>query len=189
MGRERLTTSDFVERARSIHGSAYDYSETEYVTIRHKVVIRCNKCGNHFRQFAYNHLSGFGCNKCNQSRGEKEIRELLDSIGVEYIEQAVFPGCRNKRPLRFDFFVPSANLLIEFDGVQHRHPVEFFGGKKAFKKRVKRDKIKNDFASAAGLNLLRIDSRSLVVLGVVNELLGTWISVPYPTSVCGAVDV
>ena len=49
------------------------------------------------------------------------------------------------------------NICIEFDGIQHFEPVEHFGGVKAFKSLIKRDKIKNDYCQKNKINLLRID--------------------------------
>ena len=34
------------------------------------------------------------------------------------------------------------NIAVEYQGDQHFRPVEFFGGKEAFKKQQERDKIK-----------------------------------------------
>lgn len=58
--------------------------------------------------------------------------------------------------LSYDFYLPSHNLLIEFDGIQHFQPVEFFGGEEVFKKQVRNDKIKTDYAREYGYELLRI---------------------------------
>ena len=56
----------------------------------------------------------------------------------------------------FDFYVPSINLLIEFDGKQHYEPLSFFGGIEAFEKLKTNDKIKNDYCEDNYINLIRI---------------------------------
>jgi hypothetical protein len=37
----RMTTADFIERARAVHGDRYDYSQTRYVDSRTKLTIIC----------------------------------------------------------------------------------------------------------------------------------------------------
>ncbi len=42
----------------------------------------------------------------------------------------------------FDIWIPELNIAIEYQGQQHDSPVEFFGGEKAYKQNVKRDRLK-----------------------------------------------
>lgn len=60
----RLTTEDFVIRARTIHGNRYGYSKTRYVNFHSKVVVTCLIHGD-FTTRPSSHLSkGCGCSKC-----------------------------------------------------------------------------------------------------------------------------
>ena len=51
----QLTTEKFIKRAKAIHGDKYDYSETEYINMKTKVKIRCQKHGV-FELIAGNHI-------------------------------------------------------------------------------------------------------------------------------------
>lgn len=62
-GRKKMRTSDFIRKARSIHGEKYDYSKAEYKGNTEKVCIICPEHGE-FWQRASNHLKGVGCPKC-----------------------------------------------------------------------------------------------------------------------------
>ena len=171
MGSRSLSTDEFIDRAKRIHGELFDYSETNYTRIRDKVTIFCKRCLKHFEQFAYNHLCGNGCNYCRASRGERRVRILLDLLKINYAEQVSFDECRDKGPLRFDFYLPEERILIEYDGLQHSQPVDFFGGEKAYESLVRRDQIKDDFAEATGMKLIRISGLQNVFLGVMNGIL------------------
>ena len=59
----KLTTKEFVEKARAIHGDKYDYSKVEYINAKSKVIIICPEHGE-FEQAAGGHLQGKGCPKC-----------------------------------------------------------------------------------------------------------------------------
>lgn len=59
----KYTASDFIIRAREVHGDKYDYSKVEYVNINTKVCIICPTHGE-FWQTPSNHLNGSGCRKC-----------------------------------------------------------------------------------------------------------------------------
>ena len=63
MSRNKLTTEEFIEKAREIHGNKYDYSKTEYIDRRHKVCIICPEHGE-FWQLPGSHLKGCGCFIC-----------------------------------------------------------------------------------------------------------------------------
>ena len=41
-GEQKLTTDQFIERAKSIHGDRYDYSMVEYVNTNNKVTVICS---------------------------------------------------------------------------------------------------------------------------------------------------
>jgi len=47
------------------------------------------------------------------------IIKWLEFKGIGYVHQKPFSGCRDKGLLKFDFYIPSKNTLIEFDGEQH----------------------------------------------------------------------
>lgn len=165
-----LTTEEFIEKAVEIHGDKYDYSEVEYINTKTKVKIICNGCGGSFEQKPNNHVSKLtsgkrnlgGCLSCSysgpkESYGERIIAEYLTKNNLDFVKQYTNDTCRYHKDnrLRFDFYVESLNLLIEYDGVQHFQAVDFFGGEEAFLSLQKRDKIKTEWASKNKYTLIR----------------------------------
>ena len=61
---KKLTTEEFIQKARTIHGDEYDYSEVEYINNYTKVKISCSQHGI-FEQTPNMHLSRNGCPKCS----------------------------------------------------------------------------------------------------------------------------
>ena len=59
--------------------------------------------------------------------GESKISDYLDSHEIEYSSQHTFPECTDVGLLRFDFYLPEHNTLIEYQGQQHYNPVRFGG--------------------------------------------------------------
>lgn len=62
-GSTQITTEQFVEKARSVHGDLYSYENTVYNKSTNKVVVTCSIHGD-FEQFPNNHLRGMKCLKC-----------------------------------------------------------------------------------------------------------------------------
>lgn len=62
---KKLSTDEFVFKARQIHGDKYDYSKINYVNSTSKIKILCPEHGE-FLQSPHNHLKGFGCSKCGR---------------------------------------------------------------------------------------------------------------------------
>ena len=152
----------FVNQAMGIHGkNRYDYSLFEYKNSKTKSKIKCNKCNLVFYQAAEKHLSGRGCSYCKNSLGETKIRVFLENNNIYYTTQKTYDDLvgTGGGKLKFDFYIPTKNLLIEFDGQQH-FTQGFFKGIKItkceFEKLKKHDIIKNEYAKKYGVDLLRI---------------------------------
>lgn len=63
---KKLTTEEFIKRAKEKHGDKYDYSKAEYINNRTKICIICPTHGE-FWQTAGSHILGNGCSKCGGS--------------------------------------------------------------------------------------------------------------------------
>jgi very-short-patch-repair endonuclease len=140
---------------RSIHGNLYTYDEESYISIRNKISIICRK-GHHFKQKVSNHLQGKGCPICRESFGERVISKYLENKKVEFIRQKKFTNCKNIYQMPFDFYIPSINTCIEYDGIQHFQAVSLFGGEEELKKLKIRDSKKNAYCKNNNINLVRI---------------------------------
>jgi hypothetical protein len=111
---------------------------------------------------------GCGCQRCASSKGETIVRELLSRLGLSYEEQVVFPDCKDKIPLPFDFVVNHCGrkFILEFQGAQHDRPVSFAGKKRAredsaeerYRMIRKHDRLKRAWCRARQIPLLEIRS-------------------------------
>lgn len=84
-----LTTEEFIQRARKIHGDKYDYSKVEYVNTNSKVKIIC-PFHSEFSKTPHDHLRGIGCPKCRYSRRYK--LENTDIDGEVWLPIKGFEG-------------------------------------------------------------------------------------------------
>lgn len=151
-----LNTNIFKERSEKAHGKKFDYSLVGYKNSRTKVKIKCLKHNHIFEQTPQNHMKGQGCPICLESQGEKRICSYLDARKIIYKREKTFKECRDKGLLYFDFYLPDYKTCIEFDGLQHYQPIEYFGGEVVFEKTKKSDFLKNSFCKKIGINLIRI---------------------------------
>ena len=87
------------------------------------------------------------------TKGERAVAESLENISIPYETEKTFKYLGAKR---FDFFIPSLNIAIEYDGQQHYDAVEFWGGEETLKRTQESDALKNDFCEYMGIDLLRI---------------------------------
>jgi len=60
----------------------------------------------------------------------------------------------------FDIWLPYWNIAIEYHGLQHFEPVDFFGGQEAFEKNVQRDKKKANLAKRHKVKLFVVTEDS-----------------------------
>lgn len=66
----RLTTEQFISKAKAIHGDKFDYSKTIYVNGTTKVCVVCPIHGESW-MIPRQHLIGFGCRKCGYEARKK----------------------------------------------------------------------------------------------------------------------
>jgi len=96
------------------------------------------------------------CIKCNLSEGALTIFEYFEHESIPFEVEKEFDECKFEKNLRFDFYVPSLNLLIEYDGRHHTEDSGFPGERSTLAAIQLRDNIKNKFAEDYGYRLLRI---------------------------------
>ena len=152
----RITTTEFIDRAILKHGNQYDYSLINYIDNRLKVKIICPIHGE-FEQVAYRHIHGNGCKKCKVSKGEKIIIDFLKSKNILFTFQKRFSDCKDKNELPFDFYLSDYNTCIEFNGKQHYEFIKHFHKNKTnFNQQLNRDKIKHKYCLNNDIKLLVI---------------------------------
>lgn len=94
---QRCSNTNFIKKAKEIHGKKYDYSKIEYINVFSKIKIICGLHGE-FLQTPHNHLLGTGCPTC--------ANELLGGYSNKFFEN--FPDFKYKE---------SDIYLIKFNSV------------------------------------------------------------------------
>lgn len=154
-----VNTKVFKDKIRNINSSVEIIGE--YVNYRTPILCKCMICKKEYSITPSCITDKSICPFCNLSAGEKQVSFVLDAIGVKYYTQKTFSDCRRAKKLRFDFYLPEYNTVIEYDGIQHFRPVDFAGrGEKwaenEFKKTKDRDAIKDEYCELNHIRLLRI---------------------------------
>ena len=139
------------------------WSVTEFVGNNGKGAIlwkcKCD-CGNDFITTSH-HLTSGNTRSCGclKSIGEANITKILlehniDFIAQKQFEDAIYTDTKGK--MRFDFYLPNENRLIEFDGIQHFKSLGGWNDEENLTLIIKRDKVKNEYALSHNIPLVRI---------------------------------
>ena len=155
--RGRITTEEFIERARKVHGDKYDYSKVEYKGYNTKICITCPIHGE-FWQTPSNHLSGKGCAICSMSHLEKDIMQFFQNEKIEYIYNCNKENLPWIKRQHLDFYLPKYKIAIECQGSQHFIPSSFGSKEKTpencLKSIIERDKRKKLLCKKNGVKIL-----------------------------------
>lgn len=140
-----------------------DYKFLDYVPSHHndrrefELVLQHKKCGIVFRVTPFHFFSEkTRCPHCRESHGEIMIASWLSEHHISFVSQKTFKECSNKALLPFDFYLPSRNMCIEYDGEQHYGPDNFYNKKRGFEYRQRNDRIKTNFCHKNDIKLIRI---------------------------------
>ena len=124
---KKLSTEQFVLKAKEVHGNKYDYSKVVYKGNKIKVCIICPEHGE-FWQKPNSHLSQKqGCPTCSESHIESEVRKILIENGIKFEQEKKFNWLGLQR---LDFYLNDYNIAIECQGRQHFEDVGFFNNGK-----------------------------------------------------------
>lgn len=111
-----------------------------------------------------------GCQSCGESQGERKIVKILNENNIEYIREWTNETLRSSlsdRILRVDFAIPDFKILIEYDGIQHFEPVNYYIRKNStpeetFKIVQQLDKDKNKWAVKNNWIMFRISYKESI---------------------------
>lgn len=143
----------------------------EYQGTDTKVLFRHEECGFIWKTAPHNIRSGCGCPKCakRRSRGKKKIIDFLtqQKIPFEAEKKFIWSGLK-----RYDFYLPSYNLVIEYNGIQHYQEINFFG--KSLAENQLNDKQKKEMALQNNLDFFEISYQDF---DKIEEILAQRLSV------------
>lgn len=152
---KRLTTNELIDRLKDRPIMPMD----EYITAHEKIRFKCTKegCETIWRSSPNNVIRGSGCPQCSSSKGEQIIKGFLENNLIDNIQEKGFDkltgiGGGN---LRYDFYLPNYNLLIEYQGQYHDGSVSN-QTKYDLKRQQEHDRRKRQYAKDNGIELLEI---------------------------------
>lgn len=101
---KKITTKEFIERSIIIHGSKYDYSQTEYANNRTKLKIICPDHGE-FWQTPKQHLRGQGCPECGKLKlqGKRQFCRKTKVKGKNYTQDEYISLLKNIYGEKYDY--------------------------------------------------------------------------------------
>lgn len=135
-----------------------DLKVLKFYKNKDKTRLKCQcSCGKIFYPHWYQVINGrTRCEFCTKSMSSLEcrVKMLLDELNIKYIQEKTFDDCKFKRCLRFDFYLPKQNIVIETHGIQHYKYIPFFEEPLAL--RQYRDRIKVNYCIDKNIRMLII---------------------------------
>lgn len=142
----------------------YDFSKVNYVNAKTPVIVICKKCGKEFSKNprVFFRKTAKACPYCNYYIGERLVEDYLIEHKIKFIAQYSFKNTEISR-LRFDFYLPDLNIVIEYQGEQHYRAVSYWGGEKRFAQQQKNDQRKRDFCKENNIQEIEISYKENVI--------------------------
>ena len=163
--KRQLNVDEFIKASKEIHGDKYDYSQVVsdcYSGGRPMVTLICATHGA-FKVNAKDHVGNrlSRCPSCSrgESYGEYLIRRYLENLNIEFIKEHTFDDLLSPftgKKLRFDFFIPSSNVVIEFDGEYHFTESKWHHRQRPLNEIQFLDKFKEEYLLSKNIDVIRI---------------------------------
>lgn len=160
-------------RERTIESKRLSFDEAKEIFAKHDMILLNQEyknsnipmkyiCKNH-TEFGIQYMTLSNaykqhCPHCNTIKGEDKISRYLLNNNILFIPQKTYDDLRGVGggKLSYDFYLPNFNLLIEYQGEQHKHPVSAFGGEEQFKIQQEHDFRKREYAKLHNIELFEI---------------------------------
>ena len=144
--KHRKSNETFLNEIYNIYNDRMTILE-KYKDCRNRIKVKCNVCDYEWNPIS-RRLLYRGCPKCNFSKGELLISNILKDLNLNFKEQYIFEGLKtdmNGTPI-FDFVIfneiNNIKCILEYDGEQHFKPAKKWGGEKRFKRQLEIDEFK-----------------------------------------------
>lgn len=135
-----------------------------------QVAIECEACGKKFSVIESKAKRTKYCSKkcqmlsmfssCDERLVVKIISELLNEAPIKQHTWDWLTNPESGRPLYVDAYFPQHNLVIEYDGKQHRKFIPFYHKThQQFTELQRRDRVKERLLKQLGISLIRITSK------------------------------
>ena len=150
---------DFIKDLYDVFGDEYTVL-SQYTHSKEPIKVRHNICGHIWTTTPNPLLKGHGCPYCasRKSKGEKFIEDYLRNIlHIPFETQKKYEGLfgLGNGQLSYDFYLPSYNLLIEYQGEFHDGTANQQTDIELQKQQI-HDKLKNKYAKEHNIELLEI---------------------------------
>jgi very-short-patch-repair endonuclease len=172
------STKEFINISNIKHNFKYDYEKSVYLNSISPITITCLIHGDFVVQLAASHLNNDqGCPTCTRkmSKGEQQMRHLLELNNINFVYQKIFPDLKSlnsNKLLPFDFWLTNNSVLIEIDGIQHSQRIPFFHTENKFKMQQLHDNIKTQYAINNKITLFRILNTDIKLMqSVISDIL------------------
>lgn len=171
---QRTSLIEVKKSIKDILGSDYVVltKSNEYKGNRQHIKIKHLVCGTVYES-RYSDIQSHhtGCPHCNQSKGERLIFNAL-AYHFNLSENKDFHyGYILPNRLHLDFYLPHYHLGIEYDGIQHFKPINYFGGIDSYLGITKRDRNKDNYCKANDIKLIRIPYTVTTNKEIINILI------------------
>lgn len=155
----------------------------DYITLQDETDFYCNRCKTSWIDRPIL-VRNRGCLCCERNRTENFVGQILGEYNIKYQRQYTFDDCVDQRKLPFDYFLIDYDVICEYDGEQHYHPVGF-GCKdeqEAYDKFLytkRHDQIKTQYCMSHHIPLIRIPywEKNNMSEYLVNELIKTGVPI------------
>jgi hypothetical protein len=176
-GNTKLTLNDVTDFINIKHPNSKILNK--YKNARTKLDIVCKN--NHNFKMTFDDIKNNGrwCPYCNELKGEKSCRRLLEIIFKQRfikLNPKWLINPNTNRTLELDGYCEKLNIAFEYDGFQHyEFPNYFHKTEKQFIEQKERDFIKNKLCKDNGVLLIRIKefenlNQDVVIKNILEEL-------------------
>lgn len=105
------------------------------------------------------------------SKIEDKFERIFISAGVKYVREKTFPELKGGI-LRYDFYLPDLDILIEVDSMLHFKPIpKFHKSKTDFTHAQQNDRLKNSFALSHKIKLYRVPEWDFPNINTLSDIL------------------
>lgn len=149
------TNEEFRERIKEINDEIIVLGD--YNGSLQPIECECKKCGHIWTTKATYLVRGCGCPICKESNGERAIRKYCENNQISFEPQKTYEGLVGVggKSLSYDFYLPSYNLLIEYQGEYHDGTV-LMQTEEEFLKQQEHDRRKREYTVTHNIDLLEI---------------------------------